>query len=284
MASITSLINALPDFSGNEDENVSLFVKNISDICDLKPEVWSDQKKIILLRLHCKGKAEQFLSEDPVASNEKSFENLTNILINKFKRKENFQTISNEFANVVQKPRQTVQQLAEEIQKLAHKFIENPSKIPDMDQLRSNLMFSRFLEALRSDIKQEVLKFGTKSFQEAVNKAIHIEKALEENTFTVQAMTAAQNVDIQLLLQQQLENSKMIKELADTVKKLKDKGNTCHICAKNHLTTDCWQFPSTSGNSRSRQPDFPNRFQRGRGRGTFRPYRQRSPFRRGLNQ
>lgn len=51
-------------------------------------------------------------------------------------------------------------------------------------------MISKFIETLRSDIKVEVLKFGLKNFEDLVDKAIHIENALEQKDFNLNNMCA----------------------------------------------------------------------------------------------
>lgn len=58
-------------------------------------------------------------------------------------------------------------------------MVPNAEEIPQMNALKLNLMFNKFLEALRPDIKTEVLKLGKDNFEDLVSSAIDCEKALE---------------------------------------------------------------------------------------------------------
>ena len=105
------------------------------------------------------------------------------------------------------------------------------------------------------------------------------------------------------LIQQNLENRKIIEKLEETVNKLQSPRISCHICHKPHLTTDCWNFPannyasvpltqSFASNASSSVPQSPSvernkfdtprqyrpRFERGRRNFNHRahPYRSRS--------
>lgn len=272
-----SLVAALPCFSGEKDENVHAFIRNIEDICSLNANNWPEAKKVVLLRLHCKGKAGDFVNCDPSVINENNFQKLSQSLINKFAKQVSFQEVSHKFSNIVQKPNQNVRELAEYIKKTAQIFVENRDNIPQVESLRSNLMFTKFMEAVRSDIKVELLKFAPSNFEDAVKKAQDIEKSLDQQSLSINNLSSTQSIDIQILLQQQIENNKQIQELTETVRKLSESQAKiddirCHICNRKHKTTDCYQFPNNSrsynGNSSS---NFNSRFQ-GRGRSHYRPY------------
>lgn len=49
-------------------------------------------------------------------------------------------------------------------------------------------MHTKFLAALRSDIKVEVIKFGLTNFHDDVSKPIDIEKALDQQSFVANAI------------------------------------------------------------------------------------------------
>lgn len=60
-----------------------------------------------------------------------------------------------------------------------------------MNTLKLNLMFNKFLEALRPDVKTEVLKLGKETFDNLVSSAMYCEKALEQQcSFSVNTINA----------------------------------------------------------------------------------------------
>lgn len=60
------------------------------------------------------------------------------------------------------------------MRKFAHKFVINNTNHPEIMALCANLLFTKFLEAVWGDIKLDM-----KNFEEAVSKAMDIEKALK---------------------------------------------------------------------------------------------------------
>lgn len=78
----------------------------------------------------------------------------------RFRREETFQDASYEYARMVQKPKQSVKELAEVIRKIVGKMAPDVDNNPQLGALKLNLMYSKFLEALRSDIRIEIIKFG----------------------------------------------------------------------------------------------------------------------------
>lgn len=247
------LLSAIPNFSGEASESVTSFIKNLCDVTNL--QMLPEETKTILLRLHCKGKALEFIHEDPTAADEENFETLCNLLIKKFKKQLTFAETSQNFSNISQKPKQTVKELAEEVRRLATKFIPNNNENIEVGNLRKSLMLTKFVEALRADIKLEVTKFNPKTFEDAIEKAKDIERALEQ-TASINNITSSvsDNINLQILLKQQLESNKQIALLNEKLNKITENKTTCHICDNNHKTTLCPQFPSNASNPNS-QPD-----------------------------
>ncbi|GBN53005.1 hypothetical protein AVEN_248959-1, partial [Araneus ventricosus] len=122
----------------------------------------------------------KFLIEDPIASKENDFDNLAELLIKKFEKKQSFQEIQRQFSTISQKQNQSVKDLANEVSMVADKYVnvENTNKNCD-SILKENLKLTKFLEALKPAISLEVKKFGPKNLKSAVAHAINIESALE---------------------------------------------------------------------------------------------------------
>lgn len=64
--------NLISAFSGDEKENENFWIAQLKEIANL--EKWSQEKSIIILKLHCRHNALKFLKEDPIAQSEKDFQ------------------------------------------------------------------------------------------------------------------------------------------------------------------------------------------------------------------
>lgn len=69
-----SLANSLPDLSGSKEENFKFFIEQIENLADL--EQWDNRRKFVVLQLHCKDHALNFIANDPVASKINDFDQL----------------------------------------------------------------------------------------------------------------------------------------------------------------------------------------------------------------
>lgn len=182
-----SLANALPTFSVSDTENIEYFLTQFNDVAKL--EKWSEPKKLIILKLQCKEQALKFLSS------------------------------SSKLANLAQKPNKNCTDLADEVENLVTKFIDNKKddESPTLMALTENLKFTKFIESLRADIRMEVLKFGPQNFSQAVKRAKNIEAALEQQEFDVNNVNVNSNVDIDMLLKQQFESNQKIMQLTEKI-------------------------------------------------------------------
>lgn len=291
-----SLANLIPAFSGKDGENITFWITQIKQIATL--ENWNKDKKAIVLKLHCRDNALKFLIEDPIASKENDFDNLAELLIKKFEKKQSFQEIQRQFSTISQKQNQSVKDLANEVSMVADKYVNVENTNQNCDSiLKENLKLTKFLEALKPDISLEVKKFGPKDLKSALAHAINIESALEQSCDN--STNNISNVDIHNILKENLMKDQLIADLNKKINNLTS-GNvinnikrdtastshegdtqnkiTCHICSKPHWTTDCWYYPRGNQsnnprpwrryNSRESQNVHPYRGYRGRFRGS----------------
>ncbi|GBM17454.1 hypothetical protein AVEN_193753-1 [Araneus ventricosus] len=181
--------------------------------------------------------------------------------------------------------------LADQVNLSAEKFI-NPkgSEEENLVTLTEKLKLSKFIEALRSDIRVEVKKLGPKSFKSAIAMAKNIDNALSEDSGEFNATDSG----INQILSQQLDTNKQIMELSERVNAISTQNMAvnslteapstssnvqinqqiqCQICGKfNHIARNCFLY--TRG-----------RFNRGNNRlsnnrtfrsNSFHPYRSRT--------
>lgn len=251
-----SLANSLPNFNGDEDDNVNFFFEQIDSLASL--EKWSDTKKLIVAKLLCKGKALAFIANDSSAKKVNNYSQLKKVLSEKFTKTKSFSEMQKEFSLIVQKQDQTVKNLAEEVEKITDEYLSiNNSDSTELEELSKKIKLNKFLEALRPDIRIDVKKFNPKSFDVAIKHAINIENAICDPECSVNNIIGN---DITELLNSQIETNAKIQELSEKLnrltvnncqeKKISGKSNNsedselikCQICNKNHLTVNCWHL------------------------------------------
>lgn len=289
-----SLAASLSSFSGNASENIKNYITQFEEVATL--EKWSNEKKVVILKLNLKNKALNFIMNDNNAATEKDFEVLKALLIKKFSHIDSFETIQQKFQNIMQKPGQSIVSLAEEIDEAAQKYLNfTNSKDPAIAKFNENLKLTKFLDALRADIRVEVKKLGPTNFTQAKKIAKNIENAFEDSGKDNQ-----NSLEINALLHQNLQNKMEIAKLTEKIESLsqpttshninsiksveenqqnhKDERVTCHICNKAHLTTKCWYFPGAS-NQHSQNFHRNNFHQSFRGNRQFRGRQHSHPYR-----
>jgi hypothetical protein len=307
MASST-LASLLSPFHGKKDENIHYFLTQFNDISIL--ESWTDTKKLVTLKLFCKDAARQYIMQDPVASKETNVNKLEDLLRNKFGSIESFEEIQQQFSKIMQKPGQSVHNLAEEINIITNKYVGSGSS--ELQKLQKKMMLTKFLDALRSDIRAEVRKFGCKTYEDAVQCAKNVENALEEQNHD----NIDQSYEINNVIKQNIQSQSEITLLKEKIKLLEQQNKIltensninnrpstsnvnnlvqCHICHKSHLTTDCWYYPTNTSRGENRQV-FRNSRGRNYGNRNFQnrnyfnrherthPYRNRGERNQNLNQ
>lgn len=254
-----SLASSLPSFNGDEGENLNFFLDQINNVAAL--ENWSEARKFLVLKLNCKGRALSFIANDPIASRADSFVALQGILKTKFNKTKNFAELQQEFSHISQKPNQSVKDLAAQIDNAANAYlgIDHAADINLLD-LGRKIKLNKLYEALRSDIRVEVKKLNPQNFDEATKAAINIENALADPAYNANNLISS---DISELVSSQIQTNAKILELSEKIDNLsisrtvnnvqfQDSTNfpgnndfqvKCLICAKNHLTINCWHFP-----------------------------------------
>ncbi|GBL95377.1 hypothetical protein AVEN_213087-1, partial [Araneus ventricosus] len=104
--------------------------------------------------------------------------------------------------------------LAEQVSSTTEKFSNpNNSEEENIVNLTEKLKLSKFIEALRSDIRVEVKKLGPKTFKYAVAIAKNIDNALSDDGGELNVTDSG----INQILSQQLNTNKQILELSEKV-------------------------------------------------------------------
>ncbi|GBM07701.1 Transposon Tf2-9 polyprotein [Araneus ventricosus] len=284
-----SLISSLTPFKGG-NENFDFFIKQFIEIAKL--EKWSEAKKILVLKLNLKDEALKFLVSNPKFEEIDNFDSLVKKLEEKFCKKPNFEEAQRQFNNLKQKVSQSISDLAEQVSSTTDKFSNpNNSEEENIINLTEKLKLSKFIEALRPDIRVEVKKLGPKNFKSAVAIAKNIDNALSDDGAEINVTDSG----INQILSQQLSTNKQILELSEKVNAISsqnlcvnslteapatnsnnDQSNQqspCQICGKlNHKANNCFHYTRSNyyrGNVRANY----NRTFRAN---NFHPYRSRA--------
>ncbi|GBN68241.1 hypothetical protein AVEN_39528-1 [Araneus ventricosus] len=160
----------------------------------------------------------------------------------------------------------TVRDLAEQVSSTTDKFSNpNNSEEENIINLTEKLKLSKFIEALRPDIRVEVKKLGPKNFKSAVAIAKNIDNALSDDGAEINVTDSG----INQILSQQLSTNKQILELSEKVNAISSQNlcvnslteapatnsnnvqsyqqSPCQICGNlNHKANNCFHF--TRGN------------------------------------
>ncbi|GBO23513.1 Transposon Tf2-6 polyprotein [Araneus ventricosus] len=258
-----SLISSLTPFKGG-NENFDFFIKQFIEIAKL--EKWGEAKKILVLKLNLKDEALKFLVSNPKFEEIDNFDSLVKKLEEKFCKKPNFEEAQRQFNNLKQKVSQSISDLAEQVSSTTDKFSNpNNSEEENIINLTEKLKLSKFIEALRPDIRVEVKKLGPKNFKSAVAIAKNIDNALSDDGAEINVTDSG----INQILSQQLSTNKQILELSEKVNAISSQNlcvnslteapatnsnnvqsyqqSPCQICGKlNHKANNCFHF--TRGN------------------------------------
>lgn len=261
MATNFSFAHLVSSFSGSHTENVDFFVAQLEEIASL--EAWSEQKQFLFLKLHLRDAALQFLHSDPTAISATTFSELATALKKKFSSSKSFQQRERDFANIRQKPTQSVQELADQLLAAAHLLFGSESaECEDYLELKGNMIRQKFLDALRPDIRTEVLKFDPVNLDGTIKRAKQIEVALLDDTTQSGENVYAQTVCNNMSNRSNSSDSKLLSELQNKIRELESKNETlsrqinnvssnvrCHICGKGHVTTKCWNYPANQNSN-----------------------------------
>ncbi|GBN95518.1 Transposon Tf2-6 polyprotein [Araneus ventricosus] len=287
-----SLISSLTPFKGG-NENFDFFIKQFIEIAKL--EKWGEAKKILVLKLNLKDEALKFLVSNPKLEELDHFDSLVKKLEEKFCKKPNFEEAQRQFNNLKQKVSQSISDLAEQVSSTTDKFSNpNNSEEENIVNLTEKLKLSKFIEALRPDIRVEVKKLGPKNFKSAVAIAKNIDNALSDDGAELNVTDSG----INQILSQQLSTNKQILELSEKVNAISSQNlcvnslteapatnsnnvqsnqqSPCQICGKlNHKANNCFHYTRGNYYRGNVRPNYNRTFRAN----NFHPYRSRTNHR-----
>lgn len=282
--SLDSVLNALPPFKGDSTLEIKDFLDSF-DAVVAKTQL-SDAVKILLLKTKIIGKAKEKILNDDNIRNEIKYDDLKNKLLSKFKTTVNFLKAQDDFMSLKQKPEQTVEDFAFELEKKSKDFLRGSGHM-EKDGAKAfveDLKFNKFMEGIRPNLAFEIRKLNIQEFEAAVKLAKIVENAQIYNTEelnTVKHDNKDNDEIYTFLVNRQYKQSEEIEKLMTELKELKLAASKeiretkqeikkfCDICkTTSHITDICWYnakvYPNgdltrqTTNNIASAYNTFPN--------------------------
>lgn len=271
----------LPSFSAKEGEDIEDFFVKIENVFSLAPNLGADIKGV-LLKSKLQDKAADFVLHDPQIRQVNNYQKIRKALIQRYHKIKPKLSGQQEFAKITQTPKMSVQDLAQEIRVKAVKVLGVTERGPVMQNMLDKMMCMKFLDAIRQDIKVELLKKKIEDFEEALKEAIILENIFD-NYVTEQdegdKVTAMQELMGHLEIRKISEEIKELKENA-TPKNEAEQEIRCQICKRiNHTAEICFYRNQNINRGRYNYARGQNIRGRQQNRGIFRGNNVSRPWR-----
>ena len=254
--SLDTILGALPKFCGDATLDIEEFLNAFDAV--VKDTQLGDPVKILLLKTKISGRARDKMQADEDIKNETIYANLQIKLRKKFKLPVNFLKAQEGFMSLKQKPDQSVEDFALELEQKSKEFLKGSGheKKEGAKDFVHDLKFNKFLDGIRPDLAFEIRKADLKDFEAALKLAKIIENAhmhKHEEINAIDNKKKANDEIYEYLINTQSKQAEEIKSLQTKLEELKlskasDNNQTkqetqkfCDICKKtSHITDTCW--------------------------------------------
>lgn len=238
----TELISLLPQYSGQEGENLEEFLAQFENIAELSG--WEDNERGLILKTRLRGEAFKHILESEKSKNN-DINSIKAELCKKFTKKKTQQQKKQLFDNIKHTPKMSIEEVGKVIKMRTKDYLGITKETPETKKIENTVMLQKFLETIREDIAIEIKKLDITTFEEAVKKAQQLNDVYE--TVTVNNITKTEENNISEIVKN-LEIMKLreeMQEIKDNLKKLTQiqvqKVIQCEICKKfGHEKQDCW--------------------------------------------
>ncbi|GFW40932.1 retrovirus-related Pol polyprotein from transposon 17.6 [Trichonephila clavipes] len=176
-----NLIDLIPMYDGGESLGIRRFLEKINDVANLGK--WSNVEKVTILKLKLAGIAEEFFLSDPTHSHLTEYNDIARVLITRFEKAVPLSTRLQLFSSCIQGFSESVQEFAARINKLGTQIFHSSDTAQNTAVMNANdqLLQSRFISGLRSDIRRFVLARDPINLEESITAALIEEQNVKLN-------------------------------------------------------------------------------------------------------
>ncbi|GFU76570.1 retrovirus-related Pol polyprotein from transposon 412 [Trichonephila clavipes] len=176
-----NLIDLIPMYDGGESLGIRRFLEKLNDVANLGK--WSNDEKVIILKLKLAGIAEEFFLSDPTHSHLTEFNHIARVHVSIFEKAVPLSTRLQLFSSCIQGSSESVQEFAARINKQGTQILQSGNSAQNTAVRNANdqLLQSRFISGLRNDIRRFVLARDPINLEESINAALIEEQNVKLN-------------------------------------------------------------------------------------------------------
>lgn len=288
----TQWISLLPQYSGQEEENLDEFLAQFENIAELSG--WKDNERGLILKTRLRGEAFKHIMDNEQSKNN-DIKAIKAELCRKFTKRKTQQQKKQLFDNIKHTPKMSIEEFGKVIKMRTKDYLGITKDTPETKQIENTVMLQKFLETIREDIAIEIKKLDITTFEEAVKKAQQLNDVYE--TVTVNNITKTEENNVSEIVKN-LEIMKLreeMEEIKDSLKKITQiqvqKVIQCEICKKfGHEKQQCWfretgqQLHNIDRNRQYTPPQHNNSRQNNRGHYSNIPERRPNEYRNSVGQ
>lgn len=215
----------IPLFDGNS-ETVHPFCTQVQEMA--KVNKWDDEVSLLFFKSKLTGAAQKYFFSSPSCKNCATLVDACKTLTDFFSSPVSTSTNMLAFQNIKLMPGETIKNLVNRIEILAHQAYPTISDQPTMDSLKR----MQLLNALPNNIRERLWDYEELSFALLTEKAIKLTTADQNRQVNFVANTSEEKDNIHVL-------TEMVSKLQVTVDKL---SSSCPLCNKNHKLESCPSF------------------------------------------
>lgn len=239
----SSIMTLLPTFEGKPSQNINLFLTQFNDITKLAN--LDDSVKLIIIKTKLREKAYEYSMENSDMKEINDYKQFCKKLKQKYAPQIDFAHQQQKLLALNQTNESNVEDYAEQIKKATKLFLDAAelSNSEGAKDFTHKMMLNKFLEGLKSNIQLEVRKESPKTFDEAVEIARRIEKAVN---LTPQDSSVQNQILIDTIMNMQQKYSEKIDALTEQLNNINVNKNSqqtqlfcAHCKTHTHNTENC---------------------------------------------
>jgi hypothetical protein len=237
------LIHLINSYDGDTD-TCRYWVSEFENIAKLSN--WDEIQKLTIFKAKLVGPAKKFLMEDIILTESNSYDEIKEKFLLHFTVNQSLIEKNVNFSKINMCDQELVRNYAERLKRAGTNFIGSSSIMTaDTKKMFDKLLVSRFIEGLLPELQRDIIIADPKSFEEAVERATHIQNAkslyaqLRVNSIQCKQEQSARDLNIEtketiLAINEKNQSTNMAQNQI---------AKQCMYCGKlGHFAIDCYQL------------------------------------------